>query len=103
MDYGRRSLFFRDKIMIIDIIFIIIGWVLGFLASFLPTWEVWPQVLLDGINYFFASFASLNVLIPIGTIFSALLFLVQFSAVLYSARILMKIIGFFRGSSNVEV
>jgi len=73
------------------------GFVMAVLSAVLPTWNVWPQTLLDGINTFANSFMKLDFIFPIHETFIALEFLIGFEAVYYTAKIVFKGIHLFTG------
>jgi hypothetical protein len=74
------------------------------IAAILPVWSLWPASLLDGINYFFQNLASFNFIFPIDALFSVIIFLIQFEALYFTAKLIMKVFNFFRGAgSGVDI
>jgi hypothetical protein len=89
--------------MIADILFTIIGWILGTLAFLLPTWTLWPTVVLDSLTYMAQSMAKLNFIFPIDTLFTILSFLINYFVLYAIAKIIVMGINFFRGSGGIEI
>lgn len=89
--------------MISTIVLTIINWFLKILVLLLPTYQVWPQAVIDGITYVAQSFKLLNFIFPIDTLFSVCIFLIGFEAVHMGAKIVTKIVNFFRGADGISV
>ena len=86
--------------MIVDVLLIIVSWFIRVLVFILPAWSPWPQDLLDGLTYFFSSLAKLNFLFPIDTLFTIILFVINFEVLYFGAKLLTKVINFFRGTGE---
>jgi len=86
--------------MITNILILVLTYFLKAVCFLLPTWQIWPDSLLTGLNYFFSSIAKFNFLFPIDTLFQVLIFFISFEALYFSAKIVMKIVNFFRGTGS---
>jgi uncharacterized membrane protein YkvA (DUF1232 family) len=64
---------------------------LGALASWLPTWQVWPANVLAGLNYVISTFATLNFLIPVDTILNCFIFFIGFTSVFLIVKLILKV------------
>jgi hypothetical protein len=89
--------------MITDIILYTFGFFIKIIALILPAWDIWPDEILLGLNYFFTSIAKFNFIIPINTIFTCLLLLINFLIIYYSSKLIFMIINFFRGSGEIKI
>lgn len=88
--------------MIIDILIQIYSWIIGVLVFVLPAWSIYPQVFLDGLTFFTGSMAKLNVIFPISEIFQAIIFLIQFEVIYYTAKLVIIVLKLIRGN-DVEI
>lgn len=86
--------------MLGDLLFYIIRVVFDAVAFVLPSWEVWPDTLIDGLEYIFQSMAKFNFILPVDTFFTALLWFVHFSALYLTAKISLKAFNFMRGTGT---
>lgn len=86
--------------MLGDLLFYLIMKIFEAVAFILPSWTVWPQVLTDGLTYIFQSFAKLNFILPIDTFLTALLFIIHFETLYFTAKISLKPISFIRGGGK---
>jgi hypothetical protein len=86
--------------MIITSLFWILEIFLIGIATLLPTWSIWPSDLLTGLTYFFSSLAKLNFLFPVDTLFTVLLFIINFEVLYFTAKIIMKVFNYFRGTGS---
>jgi hypothetical protein len=86
--------------MIIDIILYILGQFIHFVAYLLPTWEVWPDTLLYGLTYFFNAVANFNFIVPVDSLFTVILFIINFEVAWFGAKLLMKLFNFIRGTGS---
>lgn len=73
------------------------------ICLFLPKWSVWPDVLLNGIHTFVSALASFNFIFPVDQLFSAIQFFIGFEVLMYISKLIISIVGFFRGSSNINI
>lgn len=86
--------------MIITLFLFLISYVLNFLCIILPTWQIWPQALLDGLTYFFQQIAVFNFLFPIDTLFSAIILFLYFEAGFFTAKLILKFVNYVRGTGS---
>jgi hypothetical protein len=86
--------------MITNILLYIFSEIIHIFAQILPTWQVWPTALTDGLTYFFQQLAFLDFLFPIDTLFTVILFFITFEVAYFSAKILIKIVNFLRGTGS---
>lgn len=77
--------------MLIDLLANLITLFFGAIANILPTWQVWPADLLNGIAYFFGTLKTLNFILPIDIFFNCLLMLTGFLLVFYPVKMLLKL------------
>lgn len=90
--------------MITSILLLIISFLIKFVCLFLPTWQIWPRDLLDGLSYFFSNLITLNFLFPIDTLMNCLIFIVGFETLYFTAKLILKIFNYFRGTgSGIEL
>jgi hypothetical protein len=59
-------------------------------ADHLPSWQLWPSPVMQGLYYFFAEFKTLNFILPIAEWFSAFLLLIGFFSVWLPFRLLLR-------------
>lgn len=86
--------------MITDIFIYLIRIFLDFMVWLLPTWQVWPQALIDGLTYVFASMAKLNFIFPIDSLFLVLTAFIYFEVAYLGAKLVMKLLNYIRGTGN---
>lgn len=86
--------------MITDIVLYLIRQFIDLLVFILPTWTVWPSALLDGVNYACQSLAKLNYILPIDSLFAVLIFIIQFEVLYLTAKLVMKVFNFIRGTGS---
>lgn len=86
--------------MIADIFLFVLGQIIHFIAGLLPTWSLWPQSLLDGLTYFAGAIGHLNFLLPIDSLFTVILFMVNFEVYYLGAKLLMKLANYIRGTGS---
>lgn len=89
--------------MITNGIIIFIGWILGLIALLAPEWTVWPSGVINGISYFFATFAKFNFIFPIDTIMQCIDFLCTFATLFFTAKILIMAVNWFRGAGEIKI
>jgi hypothetical protein len=87
----------------ITLIFYILGGMIGFFASWLPTFSVWPDSLITGIDYFGEKIMLLNFIFPIYELSFLILFLILFFSTYYTARIIAMVLNWIRGSGSIEL
>jgi len=66
-------------------------------------WSVWPDSLLSGLTYFFSQLMIFNFLFPIDTLFTVILFIINFEVIYLGVKILLKLFNFIRGASGIEI
>lgn len=86
--------------MIVSAFIYLISGFLGIIVFILPTWTVWPTTLLTGLTYFFSSLAKLNFLFPIDSLFTVILFLINFEVLFFTSKLIMKIFNYIRGTGS---
>ncbi len=86
--------------MIFDIIFFVIDLVLSVFTKILPSFSVWPDSVLNSIEFMVNSLSIVNFILPIDVLFSAIVFFVYFETIYYSARIATSIINYVRGTGK---
>jgi hypothetical protein len=66
----------------------------------LPTWSIWPASLLTGLTYFFTAVAKFNFIFPIDTLFTVILFIINFEVLYLTAKLIMKVFNYVRGTGS---
>lgn len=89
--------------MIIDIFLYIIGFLVKQIAIILPSWQIWPDAILNGLTYFLNSLAKINFIFPIDTLFNCILLFTNFLTIYYSAKLVFMIFNYFRGSGEIKI
>jgi hypothetical protein len=90
--------------MIIDAILYLLGAFIGWVASILPTFSVYPPALLEGINFFGQKLASLDFFIfNIPQIMVVGLAFLTFEINYFLALKIVSVVNFFRGSGKLEL
>jgi len=89
--------------MIISILLYLLSLFIDLMTAILPTWTVWPASLIQGLEYFCSSLAKLNFILPIDSLFAVILFLVNFFVLYLTAKLIMKVFNFFRGSGGIDL
>jgi hypothetical protein len=89
--------------MLIDALINFFGILLSTIAGWLPSWTIWPQAFIDGINYFFSTIATLNIIFPIDTLFLCLTRFIEFIGLYYFARIIAMSLNWIRGSGEIKI
>lgn len=87
--------------MIFDLIFLILGTFLTFIIGLFPTWNIWPQTILDGITYIFSIMAKLNFFIPIDTAYICIAFFINFIGYFITYLIIKKVFNWIRGAQGI--
>ena len=86
--------------MITTLFINLISYIVSAIISLLPTFVVWPDALFTGIQYICSSFALLNFVLPIDTLFEALIWFIHFNALYLTAKITLKVFNFIRGTGS---
>jgi hypothetical protein len=86
--------------MITDILLNVLTYFIDLICSILPGWQIWPESLLTGLQYFFSKLLIFNFIFPIDTLLLAIIFFVGFESLYFSVKIIMKVFNFFRGTGS---
>lgn len=86
--------------MITELLLYLIGQLLNLLAFLLPTWQIWPQTLTDGLTFFAQKLSLLNFILPMDTLMTALIFFISFEVAYFGAKIIIKILNYLRGTGS---
>ena len=86
--------------MITTLLLYIVSLFINLLVSILPAWQVWPDSLLTGLSYFFGAIAKFNFIFPIDSLFSVILFIINFEILFFTAKLIMKIFNYIRGTGS---
>jgi hypothetical protein len=93
--------------MITDIILYLISLVLTLMFTISDAissgWSVWPSSVLDGITYLLQQLMVFNFLFPIDTLFTVMVFILNFEAIYLSVKVLLKLFNWLRGASGIEI
>ena len=74
---------------------------IGVIMALLPSWSIYPADLLTGLEYFATSLAKLNFIFPIDSLFTVLLFIIDFEILYFTAKIIMKVFNYFYGGLDI--
>lgn len=84
--------------MIPTIIFYIVGLFISMIAFVFPDWQLWPEIVFEGFEYFIDTLMSLNVvLLVVPDILEATQFLIRFLVYFFIFLLLRKVFNYFRG------
>lgn len=86
-----------------DIFIYIFGFFLTIIAKILPEWVIWPDIVLDGIDYVVRHLADFNIIFPIDQLFIAISLLLNFFMYYGLAKVIMMGVNYFRGSGKIDV
>jgi len=90
--------------MITDLFLYLITLFINLMVFILPTWTLWPDSLLTGLTYFFTQLAVFNFIFPVDTLFTVILFIINFEVYYLSAKLIMKLFNYLRGTgSGVDI
>lgn len=89
--------------MITNAFLVLIGWFFSLITLLAPEWTVWPDGIIDGIEYFFTQIGLFNFIVPIDTFFLAVDFLCTFAVLYFSAKILIMAVNYFRGAGEIKI
>lgn len=78
----------------------ILTFFIGIITFILPTWTIWPADFLTGLQYFASSLAKFNFIFPVDSLFAVLLFIINFEVVYFTAKIILKLFNYFRGTGS---
>lgn len=77
--------------MIITFTLLTLHLILVFFTGNLPTWQIWPDSVLNGLYFFSSTLAQFNFIFPVDVLFQALIFFIIFFSLLLPIKILLKI------------
>lgn len=86
--------------MIISLLLYCVSIIISAIIFLLPEWSIWPTDLLTGLTYFFSSIAKFNFIFPVDTLFTVILFLVNFEVLYFTTKLIMKIFNYLRGTGS---
>lgn len=86
--------------MIITALLSLFTLIISTITLLLPSWDIFPPDLYNGLTYFFSSLAKMNFIFPVDTLFTVLLFIVNFEVIYFTAKIIMKIVNYIRGTGS---
>jgi hypothetical protein len=93
--------------MITDMFLYIIALVLTMIFqvsdSISAGWSVWPAGVLDGLTYFFQQMMMFNFLFPVDTLFTVIIFIINFEVIYLGVKVLLKMFNWLRGASGIEI
>ena len=89
--------------MVTDILLTILNWFISALVYLLPTWSIWPNGVINALNYFAQQVMIFNFILPIDTLFQILSFLINFFVILVTAKIITMFINYIRGSGTIDI
>ncbi len=87
--------------MIADLFFYIIAFLINIISFILPAWHIWPATFTNGIYYTVSTMKDFNIIFPIDTMFSCILFFINFLVLFATALIIIKVVNYFRGASGL--
>lgn len=64
---------------------------LDFVSSHLPTWQPWPQSVLDGLGYFTKTMSGFNFLFPVDQLLNAAIFFIGFLTLFLVVKLIFRI------------
>lgn len=86
--------------MITTLLLTILYYFVVIICIILPTFQIWPNELLQGLSYFFSSLAQFNFIFPIDSFFEILIFFISFETLYFTANLIMKLFNYFRGTGS---
>jgi len=93
--------------MITDMFLYIIALVLTMIFqisdSISAGWSVWPSGVLNGLTYFFQQMMMFNFLFPVDTLFTVIIFIINFEVIYLGVKVLLKMFNWLRGASGIEI
>ena len=103
MDMHRRNNIYIFGFMIITIFIYILSSIMGIIEKILPRYQIWPDVVLNGLNYFATTLSDFNILFPIDTLFQCMIFIGDFLSAYLIVRLILIVINFFRGTGELKI
>jgi len=90
--------------MLVDIIIYVFATLISWTASILPTWTLWPPIVLESVAFFGQQMQKLNFFIfDVPAIMVIVVFLLYFEIYYFTTRKIVSLINFFRGSGKLEL
>lgn len=89
--------------MITNLLLMFFQAIIGFIVWVLPKWSIYPQAFTDGLQYFFTSLGRFNFILPMDTLLTVLLFVINFEIIYYTAKIIIRAINFLRGAGELKI
>lgn len=86
--------------MITTLLLYLLSILLSVIVFLLPSWSVWPDELLTGLSYFLSCLAEVNYIFPIDTLFTVLIFIINFEVLYFTAKLIMKLFNYIRGTGS---
>lgn len=89
--------------MVMDILIYIIGFFITVIVKILPEWVIWPDIVLNAIDYTVQHLAVFNFIFPIDQLFVAVIFLINFFIYFGIAKLIFMFVNWVRGTGKLEV
>lgn len=86
--------------MILTLLLYLVSFLIAGIVFLLPSWTIWPEAFLTGITYFLNCLATINFIFPIDSLFTVILFLINFEVLYFSAKLVIKFFNFVRGTGS---
>lgn len=80
-----------------------LGYFMGLVALLAPTWTLWPDGFINGITYFFTGLMKFNFIFPVDTALQGINFLAEFAVLFFSAKLLVMLVNWLRGSGEIKI
>lgn len=68
-----------------------VGFILKMFSMILPNWSVWPDVVQTSFAYLVSTVSNFNIILPIDTFFTCLIFIINFTCYLVITKIIIII------------
>jgi hypothetical protein len=89
--------------MIFTLIIYLFSFFISALVAMLPGWSLWPDILLTGVSYFCSCLAHFNFIFPVDTLFSVLLFLINFEILYFTSKLVIMFWNWIRGAGGINI
>jgi len=86
--------------MISDLFLYTVGALINLAQFLLPTWQVWPSGVTDGLTFFAQKMSIFNFILPMDTLMSAIIFFISFEVTYFGAKIIVKLLNYIRGAGS---
>lgn len=87
--------------MILNFAIFIILMLLELLTFLSYPFDVWPDTVYEAIDYGFNSIGFIDIWVPAATVFAAVLFLLDFIAIMVGVLLIKKFINWLRGAGEI--